>query len=251
MAVGWPLASTVAGRLLPRLGYRRLLLGGLSTSALAGAALALLLRPGASVLGPQALTFAYGVGLGLANTPLIIAVQTSVPWNRRGVATASDDVLPHHRRHAVGGRPRRRARRRSRPGGRRARDRGAAAGRGARDARPGARSLRWAPPCRAPWRMVFWSGAGIAATRAPRRDARSTAGAPEAPAAARSRAGSARADASRLTFERRARRASPPRARARDRRGGRRRSRCPRRRGSARPRSRAPRASPSAPTRAS
>ncbi|HYG68395.1 MAG TPA: hypothetical protein VD838_12065, partial [Anaeromyxobacteraceae bacterium] len=26
---------------------------------------------------------------GLANTPLLIAVQTSVPWNRRGVATAS------------------------------------------------------------------------------------------------------------------------------------------------------------------
>ena len=89
MAVGWPLASTVAGRLLPRLGYRRLLLGGLTTSALAGAALALLLRPGASVLVPQALTFAYGVGLGLANTPLILAVQTSVPWSRRGVATAS------------------------------------------------------------------------------------------------------------------------------------------------------------------
>jgi NhaP-type Na+/H+ or K+/H+ antiporter len=37
----------------------------------------------------QVLTFAYGVGLGLANTPLVIAVQTSVPWNRRGVATAS------------------------------------------------------------------------------------------------------------------------------------------------------------------
>jgi hypothetical protein len=31
----------------------------------------------------------YGAGLGLANTPLIIAVQSSVPWKRRGVATAS------------------------------------------------------------------------------------------------------------------------------------------------------------------
>jgi hypothetical protein len=37
----------------------------------------------------RALTFAYGAGLGFANTPLVIAVQTSVPWGRRGVATAS------------------------------------------------------------------------------------------------------------------------------------------------------------------
>jgi EmrB/QacA subfamily drug resistance transporter len=89
MAVGWPLASTLAGRLLPSLGYRRLLLGGLATSFLAGIGLALLLGPGVSLLVPQGLTFAYGVGLGLANTPLILAVQTSVPWRRRGIATAS------------------------------------------------------------------------------------------------------------------------------------------------------------------
>jgi hypothetical protein len=38
---------------------------------------------------PRLLTGLYGVGLGLANTPTVIAVQTSVPWNRRGVATAS------------------------------------------------------------------------------------------------------------------------------------------------------------------
>jgi EmrB/QacA subfamily drug resistance transporter len=89
MAIGWPIASAIAGRLLPRLGYRRLLLGGLVTTALAGAVLALLLRPGVPMPLVQALTFTYGVGLGLANTPLIFAVQTAVPWTRRGVATAS------------------------------------------------------------------------------------------------------------------------------------------------------------------
>src|SRR5690606_35000738 len=31
----------------------------------------------------------FGVGLGFANTALLIAVQSSVPWQRRGVATAS------------------------------------------------------------------------------------------------------------------------------------------------------------------
>jgi EmrB/QacA subfamily drug resistance transporter len=89
MAVGWPLASIVSGRLLPRLGYRRLLVAGFATTAVAALLLALALRPGAHVVLVQALTALYGVGLGLANTPLVISIQTSVPWNRRGVATAS------------------------------------------------------------------------------------------------------------------------------------------------------------------
>ena len=89
MAVGWPIASALSGRLLPALGYRRLVRGGLGLVALAAIALALLLRPGVRLLVPQLLTFAYGLGLGFANTPLVIAVQASVPWNRRGVATSS------------------------------------------------------------------------------------------------------------------------------------------------------------------
>jgi MFS family permease len=89
MAVGWPMASALSGRLLPALGYRRLVRGGLGLVALAAIGLALLLRPGVRLLDVQLLTFAYGLGLGFANTPLVIAVQTSVPWNRRGVATSS------------------------------------------------------------------------------------------------------------------------------------------------------------------
>jgi len=89
MAVGWPVASALSGRLLPRLGYRRLLLAGFATSAVAATLLALVLRPGASLPVVQATTALYGVGLGIANTPLVIAIQTSVAWNRRGVATAS------------------------------------------------------------------------------------------------------------------------------------------------------------------
>ena len=89
MAVGWPVASTLAGRFLPRIGYRPLVRGGLALSAATAVALALLLRPGVPLGLLQALTALYGVGLGLANTPLVIAVQSSVPWRRRGVATAS------------------------------------------------------------------------------------------------------------------------------------------------------------------
>jgi EmrB/QacA subfamily drug resistance transporter len=89
MVVGWPIASALSGRLLPRTGFRVLIRGGLLLTALAATAIALLLRPGASLALPRALTAAYGLGLGFANTPLVIAVQTSVPWNRRGIATAS------------------------------------------------------------------------------------------------------------------------------------------------------------------
>jgi MFS family permease len=89
MAIGWPIASAVSGRVLHRLGYRPLIRGGLAVSFLSALGLALLLRPGASPWLPRVLTGLYGVGLGLANTPTVIAVQTSVAWNRRGVATAS------------------------------------------------------------------------------------------------------------------------------------------------------------------
>ncbi len=89
MAVGWPIASALSGRLLHRFGYRALIRSGLLLTVLASGAIVLLRGPGTSLHVPRALTAAYGFGLGLANTPLLIAVQTSVPWNRRGVATAS------------------------------------------------------------------------------------------------------------------------------------------------------------------
>src|SRR5207237_4633140 len=62
---------------------------GLVISGGAAGALALLLRPGMSLHVPQAMSAVFGLGLGLANTALLIAVQTSVEWRQRGVATAS------------------------------------------------------------------------------------------------------------------------------------------------------------------
>ncbi len=89
MVVGWPIASAISGRVLPRVGFRILVRSGLAISAIAAAALAILLRPDSSLHVPRALTALFGVGLGLANTALLIAVQTSVGWRQRGVATAS------------------------------------------------------------------------------------------------------------------------------------------------------------------
>jgi MFS family permease len=89
MVIGWPIASAISGRVLPRVGFRPLVRIGLLVSALAAVALAMFLRPGASLRVPQAASALFGVGLGLANTALLIAVQTSVEWRQRGVATAS------------------------------------------------------------------------------------------------------------------------------------------------------------------
>ena len=66
--------------------------GGLASALglpLAVIFLALFLHPGASLHVAQAASALFGVGLGLANTVLLIAVQTSVEWRQRGVATAS------------------------------------------------------------------------------------------------------------------------------------------------------------------
>lgn len=88
MVVGWPIASTIGGRLIPRVGFRPLIWLGLLITAASGLALAMSgTHDGLWALRWTALAF--GLGMGLANTALVIAVQTSVPWHERGVATAS------------------------------------------------------------------------------------------------------------------------------------------------------------------
>jgi len=88
MLVGWPIASTLSGRLIPRVGFRPLIRGGLGLTAIAGLALALLgERHG--LRGLQLITGLFGLGMGFCNTALVIAVQSSVGWGERGIATAS------------------------------------------------------------------------------------------------------------------------------------------------------------------
>jgi EmrB/QacA subfamily drug resistance transporter len=89
MLVGWPIASAASGRLLTKLGMRPLVRTGTVIAAAASFAVAWLLGPGASLLSVRVAMFVFGVGLGTANTALLIAVQQAVTWEQRGVATAS------------------------------------------------------------------------------------------------------------------------------------------------------------------
>jgi EmrB/QacA subfamily drug resistance transporter len=89
MVIGWPLASAVAGRLIMKFGYRPLIRGGLGITAAASIGLALFANSTGDVWAARVATLFFGLGLGFANTALLIAVQTSVSWAQRGIVTAS------------------------------------------------------------------------------------------------------------------------------------------------------------------
>ena len=89
MVLGWPIFSAISGRVIPKLGFRLPIRVGFAGATLAATGLALVLGKGGN--GPllAALMFLLCAGLCLANTGLILSVQTSVAWEQRGVATAS------------------------------------------------------------------------------------------------------------------------------------------------------------------
>ena len=89
MLVGWPIASAVSGRLMTRIGMRPLVRVGAIVAAAASLLVVTTLHEGASLFPVRAAMFLLGIGMGTANTSLLIAVQQSVSWQQRGVATAS------------------------------------------------------------------------------------------------------------------------------------------------------------------
>jgi len=89
MLVGWPIFSTVSGKLLPKTGPRVLVQWGLLIVAVGTSAVYASLAAGWGVWPLRGAMFVFGAGMGLANTAMIIAVQERVAWAQRGVATAS------------------------------------------------------------------------------------------------------------------------------------------------------------------
>ena len=87
MSVGWPLASTAAGFLMVRVGYQRLVLAG-GLMILAGTGLLVLATSERNVLVTAASSLVVGAGMGAFTSPLLIVIQASVEWSRRGAATA-------------------------------------------------------------------------------------------------------------------------------------------------------------------
>lgn len=88
LTVGWPVASTFAGRVYLRFGFRAATIVGGSILVVSAAALAL------STLAPSVplvavLCFVIGVGFGFSAIPSLVAAQSSVGWAERGVVTGT------------------------------------------------------------------------------------------------------------------------------------------------------------------
>ena len=91
MSIGWPLAATLAGHNLVRMGVRRWSrIGGVFVF---GGAMVLALFASAGPVVAGIAAFILGCGLGTLNTTFIVAIQTTVPWAQRGAATASNLLM--------------------------------------------------------------------------------------------------------------------------------------------------------------
>lgn len=88
MVITWPIASMIGGRLVPKIGFRPFVRLGFGIAALGSFGVAFFTTPGAPLGLIQASVAIVGLGLGFAATPLLLAVQTTVEWKERGIATA-------------------------------------------------------------------------------------------------------------------------------------------------------------------
>jgi EmrB/QacA subfamily drug resistance transporter len=89
LTVGWPISASLAGKIFLRIGFRDTALIG-SVFIILGGVLVALLGAGSSLWAAAFAAFVLGVGLGLAASPTLVAIQSVVGWDRRGVVTATN-----------------------------------------------------------------------------------------------------------------------------------------------------------------
>ena len=89
MTIGWPIAASTAGRFYLSIGFRATVLMG-AAFALAGVALLLSVGLETSLFRLAASCFVMGIGFGFVASPAVVAAQSSVTWQHRGVATGAN-----------------------------------------------------------------------------------------------------------------------------------------------------------------
>ncbi|WP_110929693.1 MDR family MFS transporter [Bacillus massiliglaciei] len=89
MSIGWPIASTVASKLMFKIGFKATSVTG-GFFLVAGSIVLAGLRPEAGPLTAAAGSFLIGIGMGLTSTSFIVLIQSTVTWEQRGIATASN-----------------------------------------------------------------------------------------------------------------------------------------------------------------
>lgn len=92
MSIGWPLASSVAGHLLLRYGTFVVSFAG-GIFLLIGSGLFIVMNASSGPIWAAASSFFVGVGMGLTSTTFIVAIQSAVPREMRGSATAANSFM--------------------------------------------------------------------------------------------------------------------------------------------------------------
>jgi EmrB/QacA subfamily drug resistance transporter len=88
LLLAWPITSAISGKIAIRYGYRITAVFGMIFATI-GAVMIILFNPQTSLAFIIVAMFITGGGLGFVATVSLLSVQNAVPWNLRGVATAS------------------------------------------------------------------------------------------------------------------------------------------------------------------
>jgi EmrB/QacA subfamily drug resistance transporter len=92
LLLAWPIASTLSSKLIIRAGYR-LTAGVGAFLVVIGVGMVTFFQVNTALPFIVVAMLVIGSGLGLMSTAFVIAVQNAVPWNLRGVATASTQFV--------------------------------------------------------------------------------------------------------------------------------------------------------------
>jgi EmrB/QacA subfamily drug resistance transporter len=88
MSASWPTGSAIAGQIMQRTSYRTTALAG-GAALVAGNALMVAIAPERGVMFVATAALIGGFGMGLANNSFLVAVQSTVAAEDRGIATSS------------------------------------------------------------------------------------------------------------------------------------------------------------------
>ena len=89
MSIGWPIAATMAGKMILTIGYRKTSIFG-GVALILGSMMFLTLSPQSGPIWAATGSFLVGVGMGLTSTSFIVSIQSTVSWEQRGIATAAN-----------------------------------------------------------------------------------------------------------------------------------------------------------------
>ncbi len=88
LLLAWPIAASLSAKIVIRYGYRVTAVFGMFAAA-CGVTMMAFFNTQTSLIFIVVAMFIVGAGLGFASSVFILSVQNAVPWNLRGVATAT------------------------------------------------------------------------------------------------------------------------------------------------------------------